>query len=545
MKIKEQTKYYLDLLKDEEILFLKSDDSFFKCHYKGSPLNVLTGFSGTAGEAVLEKNGKITLFVDSRYHILADKQVYSNVEVFKMPLNTSFSENFKKKYKKNTIAYIPSDIGLNKYLELSKYFDLRKYDVIKKYLKNEDLNKKEPIFEVSGKIEKNSFEFKINKIKKTHSNIDRMLIFNLDEISYLTNLRSYRMKYSSNFKAILYLNLKSDNYILFVEDIPKKENLKINNLTFMKLSDFHNFILSIEDEIYINKNDITLENYLYIKNPKEIKKDNLALISSIKPISVIQHLIESSNKLDLAILAFKKRLKAGLSEVDLVNMFEQELIDKGAKCPSFKTLLALGENSASIHYSSYDKNKILKDEMLLLLDCGGYYEGGYATDITRTFYFGKNPKPIYKKIYTNVLKAFLACFLSKETNAKKLDNIAREILNPFEAEGFFFNHGLGHGIGTSVHQNPPILSMLSDDIIKPYQTHSIEPGLYGKDKDGVEFGVRIENCVYNDINYNKISLSKFPFEEILIDWKLLDDEQKEIVQNWQEIFKESYKNELS
>ena len=36
---------------------------------------------------------------------------------------------------------------------------------------------------------------------------------------------------------------------------------------------------------------------------------------------------------------------------------------------------------------------------------------GYATDITRVLYFGKNPKPIYKKMYTYVLKAFLTCFL--------------------------------------------------------------------------------------------------------------------------------------
>ena len=75
--------------------------------------------------------------------------------------------------------------------------------------------------------------------------------------------------------------------------------------------------------------------------------------------------------------------------------------------------------------------------------------------------------------------------------------------------------------------------IISKDEIKPYQVHSIEPGLYGKDKNGVEFGVRIENCVYQDINYERYSLSNFPFEEILIDYGILNTNEIEFVKNWQ------------
>ncbi len=42
--IKEQIKFYTGLLKDNEILLLKSKDSYFKSHYLGSHLNVLTNF---------------------------------------------------------------------------------------------------------------------------------------------------------------------------------------------------------------------------------------------------------------------------------------------------------------------------------------------------------------------------------------------------------------------------------------------------------------------------------------------------------------------
>ena len=143
-----------------------------------------------------------------------------------------------------------------------------------------------------------------------------------------------------------------------------------------------------------------------------------------------------------------------------------------------------------------------------------------------------------KRIYTAVLRAFIACFNSKQTSAKKVDLTAREMLKEFEKQGFYFNHGLGHGIGTSCHQNPPRLSNTSKDIIKPYQTHSIEPGLYGKyvKNSKIEFGVRIENCVYCDINYNRFSLSKFPFEEILIDYDILQVHEKEFIRKWQADF---------
>ena len=537
----EQIKFYTDLLDENSVLLLKSTDEFYKCHYTGSPLNVLTGFSGTAGEAVIDSKGNITLFVDTRYHILADKQAYKDVKIVKMPLSETFFDSFKKNYKKGTKFFVYDDILLSDYLNYDSYFDLRKYKLNKNFTKNLDTDESKPLFEVSGSIEKNNFINKIDKYKKTNPKVERLLIFNPDIISYFTNLRSFKCLYSSNFKSVLYLDFNMQNHILFVENINEAKNMKIDKLKIMPLAEYYDFINNVDSDIYINYKDITLDKFLSIKKPKQIKNDNLPLIVSIKPMSVIEHLKDSFSKLDNAIYNFKSKIKTGLSEWDLAQIFDKELKSAGAIAPSFKTLLAIDENSASIHYSSYDKNKILKDESILLLDCGGYYEAGYATDITRTFYFGNNPKPIHKKIYTTVLKAFLTCYLSKNTNAKELDSMARKILSPFYDDGFNFNHGLGHGIGTSVHQNPPVLSNVSTDIIKPYQVHSIEPGLYGKSvSQNVEFGIRIENCVYSDIEYNKISLSKFPFEEVLIDYSMLNINEMETVKAWQKEFECKY-----
>lgn len=525
----EQIEYYKNLLKDDEVLLLKSKDSFFKNHYISSPLNVLTNFSGTEGEAIINKKGEIKIFVDTRYHLLVDKQVFSDIEVIKMPLGESFFDAFKKIYKKGMTLFVEEDVLLSEYLKLDKYFNLKTYKLKEDFLLNDDYDSTKPAF----KIEEESFSAKIEKIKAEFKD-SKVLVFDLDVISYLVNLRSFQTNFSSNTRSILFLDFKTLNNILFIND----EIDAIDGLKIKKLDEFNSFISSIEDEIYFNPSEITLKNFLAIAKPREIKNNILNLAASIKPIKLINDMKDASNKLDRAIFNFKKKLKEGLNEAELVELFEAELFNSGLKCPSFKTILAIGENSASIHYSSYDKNKILKKESLILLDCGGYSDLGMATDITRTLYFGDNPKEIYKKIYTNVLKSFIMCFLNETKDAKKLDLLARDFLQEFNKDGFFFDHGLGHGIGTSCHQNPPRLSMSSKDIIKPYQTHSIEPGLYGKN-DEAEFGVRIENCVYFDSNYKRHSLSKYPFEEVLIDFSLLNNKEKEFVENWNRGFYEN------
>ena len=57
-KRKKIIKYHTDLLKENEILLLKSSDLHFKNHYSSSPLALITGFLGSAGEAIIEKSGK-------------------------------------------------------------------------------------------------------------------------------------------------------------------------------------------------------------------------------------------------------------------------------------------------------------------------------------------------------------------------------------------------------------------------------------------------------------------------------------------------------
>ena len=230
---------------------------------------------------------------------------------------------------------------------------------------------------------------------------------------------------------------------------------------------------------------------------------------------------------------FRNKTRVGLTEFELKEIFEDELIKNGAKCTSFKTILAVDKNSSSIHYSSYDKDKKIKDGDILLIDCGGYYEGGYATDITRVFLCGKEPRnDKIKEIYTAVLRAQLNVYFNDFEDTSSMDDCARKILQPYEKQGFLFPHSLGHGVGIPVHQAPPTLTPnpTYNCKLQNNMVFTIEPGLY-KEND---FGIRLENTVYFDKKSNKkISLSKFPYEENLINKNMLTKKELKWLNEWQ------------
>ncbi|GBF23539.1 Xaa-Pro aminopeptidase, partial [Candidatus Gastranaerophilus sp. (ex Termes propinquus)] len=235
-------------------------------------------------------------------------------------------------------------------------------------------------------------------------------------------------------------------------------------------------------------------------------------------------------RLDKAIEAFKGRLQEGLDEARLKEIVEEEIFAQGARALSFKTILAIGENSSFIHYNGLNDKRKLKAGDTVLLDCGAYFEGGLATDITRVFVLGGASKE-QKTVYTRVLQAFLRAYYKSANTGFELDELARDFLKSTAPEGFEFSHSLGHGVGVSVHQAPPVISPADKEKapLVSGNVFSIEPGLYCEGK----FGVRLENVVYISEEGEKISLSKFPFEEALVDFELLDEEEEAWLRKWQ------------
>lgn len=513
-------------LKNNEYILLKSKDDLTFEHNKNTPLYKLTGFSGTAGEAVIDNKGKITLFVDPRYHIQAENETKDkNTAVIKMDMKTSFTDALKKYLPEKSTLYIPSKSTRLASFKIYKK-NLTKINILPYDTEDESAAQTE-IEQVSPEIAGISYDKKIKKLIRTIKG-QNIFISSMEDVSYLLNLRSYKTPETSVIKAkMLILN---NEIIVFSNDkLPVLKGIKSYPFNKMK-----SILSKTNEPVLIDENTISLNNFNLIKTPKALRRNPAAQMASVKNKAEINHYKEAFKRLDCALYAFKSKIKAGLSEFQLKEIFEEELIKAGAKCTSFKTILAISENSSSIHYSNYDKKRILKEGDTILLDCGGYYEGGYATDITRVFLCGSNTEDKVKEIYTAVLKAQLNCYFTDFETTKTHDDLARKLLKKYEKVGFLFPHSLGHGVGIPVHQAPPTLTPNPkyDKKLKNNMVFTIEPGLY---KEG-EFGVRLENTVYFN-GGKKITLSKFPYEENLINYDMLNKKEQKWLESWQDMAK--------
>ncbi len=197
--------------------------------------------------------------------------------------------------------------------------------------------------------------------------------------------------------------------------------------------------------------------------------------------------------------------------------------------PSFATIAGAGAHGAIVHYHADKKsNAKLKKGSLFLLDSGGQYLDG-TTDVTRTVAVGQ-PTADMRDRFTRVLKGHIAlarAVFPEGTTGSQLDALARK---PLWEAGLDYDHGTGHGVGSylGVHEGPQRISKHpGTTALQPGMVVSNEPGYY---KTGA-YGIRIENLVMVQtvkppkgaerglLGFDTLTLA--PFDRRLIDVKLL------------------------
>ncbi|NBU31860.1 MAG: aminopeptidase P family protein [Actinobacteria bacterium] len=199
----------------------------------------------------------------------------------------------------------------------------------------------------------------------------------------------------------------------------------------------------------------------------------------------------------------------GRTEREIARLLEFEMLNLGAEAIGFETIVASGPNSAIAHHQP--TGRALSQGDLLKIDFGARVSG-YHSDCTRTFVAGK-PNQWQQDLYSLVLSA--------QTNSRSVLTggvTASEVVKPtmveFEKAGLLtnFGHGLGHGVGLEIHEDP-FLSNKLDDTLDPGTVLTVEPGLYFPDQGGV----RIEDTVVvtsygyrtlTDYSYDLIEIGK-------------------------------------
>ncbi|OGI60509.1 hypothetical protein A2641_03175 [Candidatus Nomurabacteria bacterium RIFCSPHIGHO2_01_FULL_37_25] len=195
------------------------------------------------------------------------------------------------------------------------------------------------------------------------------------------------------------------------------------------------------------------------------------------------------------------KLKINVTESAIAEFITKRFIKLGAPVLSFPPIVAFGKNTANIH-NEPNKTKLKKGD-IIMFDIGTTVNH-YCSDMTRTYFFGE-PNAKQKKIYLAVLEAqnrAIKKIQKGERRAKVIDKIAREFLaKKFKNN---FKHGLGHGVGTVIHEWPN-LKPKSEDILPAGCVVTVEPGIYLKGFGGV----RIEDMILITKNGYK-NLTKVP-----------------------------------
>ncbi len=150
-------------------------------------------------------------------------------------------------------------------------------------------------------------------------------------------------------------------------------------------------------------------------------------------------------------------------------------------------LVCYGVNSAEPHHAS-DRTKIQPGDAVIF----DIYApvGHYFCDMTRTVFY-KDVTEEQRKVYEIVKAANAAgkAAVRPGVPLKEIDRAARQVIEE-AGYGQYFTHRTGHGCGLALHE-PPDVSSVSEEIVEPGMTFSVEPGIYIPGK----FGVRVEDLV--------------------------------------------------
>lgn len=190
---------------------------------------------------------------------------------------------------------------------------------------------------------------------------------------------------------------------------------------------------------------------------------------------------------EASIAATQGQLAAGMTERDVARLLSREMQSRGAPGGG---LVQFGSSSALPHGGP--GGTPLAPETVVLIDAGCSVSG-YASDITRTIWFGATPSEEFRRVFNLVHDAQTAAMeLARplQTHCQDLDRAARQLIAA-GGYGAFFTHRLGHGMGMDGHEAPYLVEG-NDRRLEPGMVFTIEPGIYQPGK----FGVRIEDdCV--------------------------------------------------
>lgn len=218
-------------------------------------------------------------------------------------------------------------------------------------------------------------------------------------------------------------------------------------------------------------------------------KGLVAGLRAVKDAGEVQALRAAVALADEALAQALLWARAGMTERELAWLIESYMRTHGAQSVSFDIIVAGGPNGSRPHARA--GNAPLPSGEPVVIDMGARLDG-YCSDLTRTICLGRPNDPArFWEVYNTVLRAQEAAeaALRPGMTGEQGDAVARDLIAQ-AGYGDYFGHGLGHGLGLAVHEEPRLAREVQTPLA-PGNVVTVEPGIYLPGWGGV----RIEDVV--------------------------------------------------
>ena len=319
------------------------------------------------------------------------------------------------------------------------------------------------------------------------SNLEGDLLITKNDIFFFTDFRYFEE--ASNelpIEVINFLGKKLECINMYI----KKLNIK--KIYFEKDIPY---IQAISNKKFFESKSISYEMGLPVI-------EELRLIKSDGEIDLIRKSAIINDQIFRRLL---KEIKLGVTEIELKFFLEDQIRRLGGDGSSFDLIVLFGKKTSMPHGVSGQVK--LNYNTPILIDIGVNYSG-YASDMTRTIYFGK-PDTDFLDIY-KIVKDVQKQALDMLMPGIRIKDIDQKVKDVLAIKGYILGHSTGHGVGLEIHE-APFINVNNENLLQENMVITIEPGIYIPNN----FGVRIEDLVLITDNGYEI-LSNIDKELIVI-----------------------------
>lgn len=329
----------------------------------------------------------------------------------------------------------------------------------------------------------------IEKMKQ--NNVPQLIISDPTAIYYLVG----KWIHPGERLLALYINQNKTAKLVINELFPQEEDLGVELVWYNDIQDAVKILSEvIQDDETIGIDKTWPSGFLLRLQsiyPKKKYVNSSLLIDEVRMIKDEdeKELMRISSKInDQVMEELIPWVVKGLTENELAAKTKEIFAKHGIKNMSFDPITAYAKGAADPHHATDDSKGKRGD--CVVLDIGGFYKN-YASDMTRTVFIGEVSDRA-REIYEIVREANERGIAAAKPGNRMCD-VDLAARNYIEEKGYgkYFTHRTGHSIGLEDHEYGDV-SSVNEQIIRPGQCFSVEPGIYLPD-EGI--GVRIEDLV--------------------------------------------------